>query len=69
MKNKKQYNKGEIAFGAEVLLFLLVIFVIWVLTGGATRKDTTKPFIKPYTDKEAPLQTYDVIKNNSKATN
>lgn len=44
-KNLKNFNRGEISFGAEILLFILVLFVIWILFGQRT-PDADKPFIK-----------------------
>lgn len=46
-KKSKKYNGGEMAFGLQVLLFVLVIFIIWVLTGGARQEETPPPLIKP----------------------
>ena len=46
MKNKNKYNRGELSFEVEILLFILGIFVIWVLTGGSSKKEETKPFLK-----------------------
>ena len=38
MKKFKNYNGGEMSFGIEILLFLVVIFVIWILVGGAKKE-------------------------------
>jgi len=46
MKNKNKYNRGELSFEVEILLFILGIFVIWVLTGGSSKKEEVKPFLK-----------------------
>jgi len=27
-------NRGAIGFGTEILIFILIIFILWVLTGG-----------------------------------
>lgn len=48
-KNKLQYNKGEMSFGMEILLFILAIFVIWVLSGKPETENADKPFIKQQT--------------------
>ena len=58
-KNKKlSFNRGEMAFGLEVLLFVLAIFIIWVLMGGQKHDTTKKPFIKSLNDPVAPGQVY-----------
>ena len=47
-------------FGMEVLIFVIIVFIIWVLAGGAKSSPTTqqKPFIIPLTDPVNPGQTY-----------
>lgn len=60
IKKLKKYtksNSGEISFGLEVLLFVLGVFIIWVLMGGA-KKPADKPFIKPMTDQTNPGAVY-----------
>lgn len=59
-KKEEHSSKGGIPFGLEVLLFVLAIFVIWVLTGGAkkTTPATEKPFITPLTDPVNPGTLY-----------
>ena len=57
---KNKFNGGEISFGMEVLLFLLVVFIIWVLAGGPakSKQEKPKPFITPLTDEVNPGKTY-----------
>jgi hypothetical protein len=57
-KKKKQHSGGEMAFGLEVLLFVLVVFVLWVLLGGAKKPTPNKPFIVPLTDPSYPGRVY-----------
>lgn len=53
------HGGGEMHIGTMVLIFLTVLFILWVLTGGPQKsQEGDKPFIKPYTDSSAPLQTY-----------
>ena len=65
---KNNYNRGEIGFGTEILIFVVIIFVIWILAGGAKKSTTVeqKPFIIPLTDPAHPGQTYGPgeLKNN-----
>lgn len=51
-------DNGEMGIGMIMLLLIVGCFVLWVLTGGPTKKDTTKPYIKPYTDPTNPGETY-----------
>jgi hypothetical protein len=45
---QKNYNRGEVGFGAEIILFLVIIFIIWVLMGGGRKtQNQDKPFIRP----------------------
>lgn len=38
-ENKKiKTNGGEMSFGVEILIFIVIIFVLWVLSGGAEKK-------------------------------
>lgn len=63
MKNKIKTNSGEMEFGMMVVIFLVALFAIWVLMGGPKNNDSAeKPFIKPATDQEAPLETYGQVK-------
>jgi hypothetical protein len=68
-KDKKtvEHKKGGISFGFEVLLFVLAIFVIWVLMGGAKKTTEEKPFITPLSDQINPGMKYgpEDVKNNS----
>jgi len=62
-EKKKKHNGGEMQFGLEILLFLVVIFILWVLMGGAKKKVDEKPFITPLTDQVNPGRTYGPNKN------
>ena len=55
---KLKYNGGEISFGMEILLFLLVLFILWVLTGGQKHEDAKKPFVKPTVDTKTTIDVY-----------
>ena len=63
-KNKKKevkkshHSKGEMSFGLEVLLFIVVIFIIWIFAGGAKKPVEQKPFITPLTDQVNPGTKY-----------
>lgn len=55
---KSHHSKGEMSFGLEIFLFIVVIFIIWVLVGGAKKPTEEKPFITPLTDQVNPGKTY-----------
>lgn len=56
---KIKKNGGEMDFLVMILMFLVVIFILWVLTGGPQNsQEGDKPFITPGNDQEAPLRTY-----------
>jgi len=57
MKKIKR-NGGEMDFLVMILLFIVVIFIIWVMTGGQNNESSDKPFITPGNDQEAPLRVY-----------
>jgi hypothetical protein len=46
-KKKSHHSKGEMHFGLEVILFVLAIFVIWILMGGAKKKTPDEPLLIP----------------------
>jgi len=39
-KKPSSHNKGGLSFGFEVLLLVLIVFIIWVLTGGPSKEKT-----------------------------
>lgn len=43
------HSSGGISFGAEILIFLVVLFILWVLTGGAKTSTQTSPILVPAT--------------------
>lgn len=58
-KNKRHnYSGGEMSFGLEVLLFVVVIFIIWIFMGGAKKTVEEKPFITPLNDQINPGTKY-----------
>lgn len=59
MINKKlKKNGGEMPFGLQIIIFLVIIFVIWVLTGGTKYGKESTPLIKPVYEEavKSPLQ-------------
>jgi len=57
-KKKVTHSSGGMPFGLEVLLFVIVIFVIWVLAGGVKKQTVEKPYIVPLNDPSNPGRTY-----------
>ncbi len=52
-------NKGDAEFGFMIILFLVILFIVWIYMGGSKESDQAqKPFINPYNNSGAPLQTY-----------
>jgi len=45
-KDSGHHNGGEMPFFLEIVLFIVVIFIIWVLTGGTENKTDQKPFLE-----------------------
>ena len=62
MIDKRKFQNmsgGEMHFGLEVLLFVVGIFILWVLAGGAKKPpEEQKPFITPLTDPTNPGEIY-----------
>jgi len=52
MADKKEAKEEDTdkKFLIEIILTLLVIFVIWLISGGYKEKEQNEPFIVPYTD-------------------
>jgi hypothetical protein len=46
-KSSSHHSKGGISFGLEVILFIVVIFIIWVLAGGNKKETQEGLFINP----------------------
>jgi hypothetical protein len=38
-------------FGKIIIIFLVVLFFIWLLTGGPNHQGVNQPYEKPYTEK------------------
>lgn len=57
-KKFKNFNGGEISFGMEVLIFVVVIFVIWVLMGGAKKEQNGDLFLVPNQGEVIPTGTF-----------
>lgn len=51
-------------FGITIIFFLIVLFIVWLLTGGQNHEEAQKPFIKPVTDPIDPGGVYDPINKN-----
>lgn len=59
-KDKEDVKKhhpsgGEMNFGLEVILFVVVIFIIWLLAGGAKKPQPQSPLLVPDTQPMAPI--------------
>ena len=48
-KKPKKHSKGGISFEAEILLFVLAAFLLWLLVGRPQTQNADKPFMKEKT--------------------
>jgi len=55
---KHHHSGGGMSFGLEVILFVVAIFIIWILAGGAKKPIEQKPFITPLSDQVNPGMKY-----------
>jgi len=62
-KKTSSHSSGGLSFGMEVLLFMIAIFVIWILAGGAKQKQTESPLLVPNTKQVTPNGGYGQIRN------
>ena len=46
-KKHSSHSKGGMSFGLEVLLFVVAIFILWILTGGAKQKPNNTSLFNP----------------------
>lgn len=57
-KKFKNFNGGEMSFGMEVLIFVVIIFIIWVLVGGAKKEQAGNLFLVPNQGEVIPTGTF-----------
>ena len=57
-KKHSHHSGGEMPFGLEVILFIVVIFIIWVMMGGSKKTSDQKPYITPLNDPTNPGAMY-----------
>lgn len=58
---EKKHSGGGMPFGLEVLLFVVVIFIIWILMGGVKKDKEEKQksmFLIPEPGQISPLGSY-----------
>lgn len=48
-KKEHHHSKGGMSFGFEVLLFVIAVFILWLLTGGAKNETPESPILVPKT--------------------
>jgi len=53
-KDKKRHSSGGLSFGMEVVLFMVAIFIIWILAGGAKKEPPKSPLLVPITEEISP---------------
>jgi hypothetical protein len=57
-KEKKRSGGGGISFGLEVLLFVVAVFIIWILMGGAKKDKQKSMFLLQEPGQITPSGTY-----------
>jgi len=62
-EKKHESGGGGIPFGLEVLLFVVAIFIIWILMGGAKKDKQKSIFLMPESGQVMPVGTYGSSKN------
>ena len=63
-KNKTSTkSSGGLSFGMEVLLFMIAIFVIWIMAGGAKKEEPSSPLLVPNVNEKNPNRGYGHIEN------
>jgi hypothetical protein len=62
-KIKKTSGGSGLGFGTEIILFLVVLFIIWILSGGSQKTNNEKVLLDQ-TNKEIPkTQNYGPVRN------
>jgi hypothetical protein len=51
-KKIKDDQRGELSFGAQILLFLVILFAVWVLLGGGQKEVTDKRLFIPINENQ-----------------
>jgi len=60
-KEKKPEPKkhgGEMSFGVEILIFIVIIFVLWILSGGSKKEQPVSPILVPDNTQVMPVGGY-----------
>lgn len=59
-KDEKKSTSGGsgLGFGTEIILFLVVIFIIWILTGGPEKPVSEELLIKETTTETSTSRSY-----------
>lgn len=58
-KKEKKHEGGEgMGFGTQIFLLVLVIFIIWVLVGGAKKEQVKDVFTMPEPSDSTPIESY-----------
>lgn len=45
-------------FGKLIIIFLVILFFMWLLTGGQNKESAKKPFVRPLNDSNSPGEVY-----------
>lgn len=55
---EKKHSGGGMSFGLEILLFIVAIFIIWILMGGAKKEKQNSMFLLQEPGQITPSGTY-----------
>jgi hypothetical protein len=61
-KKKPEHKKhgGEMSFGVEILIFIIIIFVLWILSGGTKKEQPASPILVPDNTQIVPVGGYGI---------
>jgi len=62
-KSEPKKHGGEMNFGVEILIFIVIIFILWILAGGPKKEQPKSPIIKPDSSEVIPNGGYGPIAN------
>lgn len=62
-KPEPKKHGGEMNFGIEILIFIVIIFILWILAGGPKKEQPKSPILKQDNTQIIPNGGYGPITN------